>query len=70
MARISPAHVEKFLKGMEYPVSKTDLVKYAQQQGADANITAALQELPDQTFHSPVDVSKAIGELDREEGAR
>ena len=67
--RISPAHVETFLKGMNYPVSKSALVQYAQQHGAVANITAALQKLPDQTFHSPIDVSKAIGELDREEGA-
>ena len=65
MMKISPAQVEKFLKGMDYPVSKTDLIKHAQQQGADENIRAALQRLPDQTFHSPVDVSKAVGELDR-----
>jgi Protein of unknown function (DUF2795) len=65
MARISPTQVEKFLKGMDYPVSKTDLVKYAQQHGADATIIAGLQKLPEQTFHNPVDVSKAIGELDR-----
>jgi Protein of unknown function (DUF2795) len=60
--------VAAIIKGMEYPVSKTDLVKYAQQHGANENIRAALQELPDQTFHSPVDVSKAVGELDRKEG--
>jgi hypothetical protein len=68
MMKISPAQVEKFLKGMDYPVSKADLIKYAQQHGADENIRAALQRLPDQTFQSPVDVSKAVGELDRKEG--
>lgn len=70
MARISPAHVETFLKGMEYPASKANLVKYAQAHGADATVVSALQQLPDQTYHGPIDVSKAIGELDREQGAR
>ena len=68
MMKISPAHVEKFLKGIDYPVGKADLIKYAMQHGADENVRAALQALPDQTFHSPVDVSKAVGELDRKEG--
>ena len=68
MAKVSPVQVEKFLKGLDYPVSKKDLIKYAQQHGADQNVLAALSRLPDQTYDGPIDVSKAIGEIDREEG--
>lgn len=68
MAKVSPIQVEKFLKGLDYPVSKKDLIKYAQQHGADQNVLAVLSRLPDQTYDGPVGVSKAIGEIDREEG--
>ncbi len=47
-------------------MSKADLLKYAQQHGADESVCATLERLPDQTFEGPVSVSKAIGELDRE----
>jgi hypothetical protein len=64
-APVNPIQVEKFLKGIDYPVSKADLIKYAQQHGADENVCAALEQLHDQTFNGPVDVSKAIGEINR-----
>ena len=65
MAKVNPVQVEKFLKGIDYPVSKADLIKYAKQHGTDKNVLATLEQLPDQTFEGPVGVSKAIGELDR-----
>ncbi|HEY7418055.1 MAG TPA: DUF2795 domain-containing protein, partial [Ktedonobacteraceae bacterium] len=65
MAKVSPIQVEKYLKGLDYPVSKAELVKYAQQHGADESIMAALQKLPNKTFDSPTMVSKAISEVDR-----
>ncbi len=67
MAHINPIQVEKLLKGLDYPVSKQDLIKYAEQHGADENARQALNQLPDQTFESPVGVSKAIGAIDRGE---
>jgi hypothetical protein len=63
---VNPIQVEKFLKGMDYPVNKADLIKYAQQHGADENVRATLESLHEQTFHGPVDVSKAIGEISRQ----
>jgi hypothetical protein len=65
MAHVSPVVVEKSLKGMHYPAKKRDLIKHAQQQGAEEEVVEALKDLPAQDFHSPIDVSKAIGEMDR-----
>lgn len=70
MAKINPVQVEKLLKGLDYPASKKDIVKYAEQHGADENVREALQQLPGQTFDSPIDVSKAIGAMDRGETGR
>ena len=65
MAHTNPIQIEKFLKGADYPASKADLLKRAQQNGADDQVRATLEQLPDQQFDSPADVSKAVGAIDR-----
>ena len=64
MAKVNPVQVEKFLGGVNYPAGKQDLVKHAQQHGADQNLTSLLQRLPDKQYGSPIDVSEAIGKLE------
>ena len=65
MAHVSPVEVEKSLKGIDYPAKKDDLIKHAKQQGASQDVLETLKELPEENFKSPIDVSKAIGEIDR-----
>jgi hypothetical protein len=65
MASVNPVQVEKYLKGVDYPANKNDLVKHAQQQGADQQVLETLKQLPDRTFEGPAGVSKAIGSMDR-----
>ncbi len=42
---VSPAEVEKYLKGMDYPTRKPDLIKQAQQNGAPADVSKAIGEM-------------------------
>jgi hypothetical protein len=62
---VSPVEVEKSLKGIDFPAKKEDLIKHAQQQGAKKEVLETLKDLPEEDFQSPIDVSKAIGEMDR-----
>lgn len=64
MAEINPIQVEKYLKGVDYPANKSALLQKAEQNGADENIREALQKLPEQTYKSPTEISKAIGAID------
>lgn len=64
MAKVNPVQLQKDLKGIDYPVSKQDLIKHAQQQGADENVRSTLEQLPEQQYESPTEVSKAIGDLE------
>ena len=64
MATVNPIQVQKFLKGMEYPASKQDVIEHARQQGADENVCSTLEQMPEDEFETPADVSKAIGEID------
>jgi hypothetical protein len=66
MAKVNPIQLEKYLKGLDYPAKKEDIVHYAEQHGADANVTSALQQLPDKTFDGPTGISKEIGKIDRQ----
>lgn len=68
MAMASPKDVEKCLKGVDYPAKKQDLLKHAQEHGADPKVMETLKQLPEQNFEGPVGVTKAIGELDRRSG--
>ncbi len=64
MAKINPIQLQKQLKGTKYPASKEDLMKQAQENGADENFRAILDRLPDQKFENPAAVSKAVGSLE------
>jgi hypothetical protein len=61
---VNPVQVQKFLEGVDYPASKQDLIKVAQDHGAAENVLKMLQNLPDQTFETPADVSQAIGKME------
>ncbi len=50
MAKINPIELQKSLKGVDYPASKDDVVKAAEQNGADEEILEALGNMSDNTF--------------------
>lgn len=60
MAHVNPIQLQKFLKGVDYPASKDTLLKNAKKMGADDNVCASLEQLPDEQYDAPVDVSEAI----------
>lgn len=64
MAKVNPIQLQKHLKGVDYPASKEDLIKHAKQQGADENALSALEQIPDEQYETPTDVSKAIGDTE------
>lgn len=64
MAKVNPIQLQKHLKGVDYPASKQDLINHAKQQRADENALSALEQLPDEQYETPTDVSKAIGEAE------
>lgn len=59
---ISPIQMQKHLKGVNYPASKQDLVKQAQSNHASSEIVNTIQHLHGDSFNSPKDVMKALGQ--------
>ncbi len=65
MARVNPIEVQKHLKGIDYPVNKENLIRHAEQHGADEELRSLLEELPeDEEYETPTDVNKAIGQIE------
>jgi hypothetical protein len=60
--RISPVQMQKHLKGVNYPASKQDLVRQAQNNNASHEIVDTIQHLPGDSFNGPKDVMKALGQ--------
>lgn len=66
MAKVNPIQLEKCLKGLDYPTDKENVVKHAEKHGADEDIRSALSQIPDRSYNKPTDISKAIGQIDRQ----
>lgn len=63
MAQVNPIQLQKYLKGVDYPAAKNDLIETARKHGADSNISSMLERLPDEEFQTPAEVSQAVGRL-------
>ena len=64
MAKVNPVQLEKNLNEVDYPISKKDLIKYAEQTGTDEKVLRVLKQLPSKEYETPTDVSKAIGDIE------
>lgn len=57
----SAAEVEKYLKGIDFPASKDDLISKARANGAPEEVCDIIEGLSSDNFNSPIDVMKAFG---------
>ncbi|HNY64129.1 MAG TPA: DUF2795 domain-containing protein [Deltaproteobacteria bacterium] len=57
----SAAELEKYLKGIDFPASKSDLLSKARDNGAPQEVIDMINGLTEDRFNSPIDVSKAFG---------
>lgn len=64
MSSPNPIQMQKYLGGIDYPVSKDDLVATAEKNGADGPVLDALRRIPDGQYDAPTAVSEAVGDLD------
>lgn len=63
MTKVNPAQVQRYLNGVDYPCSKTDLVTHARDEGADETVITTLNSLQMDSFESPSQISEALGNI-------
>jgi hypothetical protein len=59
-----PLYADKYLRGMNYPANKADLIQYATSNGADKEFMVFINRLLDREYYDAYDVNKAIGQLE------
>ena len=64
MPTVNPVQLEKNLKKVNYPLSKKDLVSYAEEKGVDEQVLRILKKLPAREYETLADVSKSVSEID------
>lgn len=65
---VSPAEIQKYLKGLGYPAYKDEVIECAQDNDAPNEILGMLEKLPADEFGGPQDIMKVFGdEKSREE---
>lgn len=60
----SPANIQRFLGGVEYPANKQDLLQQARDNQAPPEVLDTLEHLRREQFGGPQDVMKAYGEIE------
>jgi hypothetical protein len=57
---VSPIDIQKALSGIDYPASKDDLVRHAEQNGGGKDVLDALGKIEDREYEGPSGVSSAV----------
>jgi hypothetical protein len=60
----SPANVQKYLSGVNYPADKQDLIEAARSNSAPDEVMQTIRQLPDEQYGGPQDVMKGYGEIE------
>jgi hypothetical protein len=61
MAEMRSADIERYLRDVNFPANKRDIVEQARRQNAPNEVVMALDKLPDQRFNSSMDVTRGMG---------
>lgn len=59
----SPANVQKYLRDVDYPASKQDLLDQARRNSAPQDVLDTIERLPEDRFGGPQEVMKGYGQI-------
>ncbi|MDV2481351.1 DUF2795 domain-containing protein [Methanoculleus sp. Wushi-C6] len=63
LAHLSPIDLQSYLKGVDYPAGKGDLIDHARKNNAPEDMIAALEQFSDRTYRSTTEVSEEFGKI-------
>ncbi|RUT06819.1 hypothetical protein DSM106972_030760 [Dulcicalothrix desertica PCC 7102] len=64
MIKVNLVQIQKKLKEVNYPINKKDLIKHADEKGANEKILRFFKQLPLRDYQTATDVSEALNNLD------
>ncbi|MGN9813578.1 DUF2795 domain-containing protein [Micromonospora sp. BQ11] len=60
---VTGVQLQEYLAGLDYPVSREDLVRWGQENGASTEMLQMLKALPAEEFDSLAELSEAMNTL-------
>ncbi|MBE0480930.1 MAG: DUF2795 domain-containing protein [Dehalococcoidia bacterium] len=61
--KVSAAQIQVYLKGIDYPVNKQQLVDHARSNNAPENVMSFITRFPERTYTRPNEVQEEFGKL-------
>jgi len=56
--------IQKYLRAVDYPATKDDLIESAEEKGADDTVLETLNDLPEKEFENSSEVRRAMRHTD------
>ena len=60
---VTGVQLQEYLAGLDYPVSREDLVRWGQENGASTEMLQMLKALPAEQFDSSAELTEALNTL-------
>ncbi|KAB1140069.1 DUF2795 domain-containing protein [Micromonospora sp. DT46] len=60
---VTGVQLQEYLAGLDYPVSREDLIRWGQENGVSTAMLQTLRALPAEEFDSPAELSEALNTL-------
>lgn len=60
---VTGVQLQEYLAGLDYPVSREDLVRWGQENGVSTEMLQMLKALPAESFDSPAELAEALNTL-------
>ncbi|MGB9979277.1 DUF2795 domain-containing protein [Methanobacterium sp.] len=63
---LPPAQIGPFIKDINFPADKKEVIKHAQNTDANPEVIETLKSLPNQKFNSSQELKKILGNIQRQ----
>lgn len=60
---IDPTDIQQALRGVDYPASKEELIRHAEDNEADREVMNFLERIDEGQYESPADVQLELGKM-------
>ncbi len=60
----SPANIAHYLKNIDFPCSREQILRQAENNNADDEVLEVLQQMPESDYGSMADVMKGVGQVE------
>jgi hypothetical protein len=60
----SPANIARFMKNIDFPADKQEIVEHAEDNNADQEVIDVLNQIPEREYHNMADLEQAVADID------